>query len=270
MKKILLFIGLVLLSLCTLQAQDLLTKQRELPCLNKTFTIFMHVTVNEAGETNVDEENLYTMLDTLNADFAPICVQFEICQIDTIKNYQYDEMSTAEWQEAQVIYHQQNRINVFVLSEYENSANCGFADLGEIANNQNNGIILLKENCLLATTRSLSHQMGRYFGLQYTFQPDEPSNSSAELVDGSNGETTGDGIVDTPADPYIDGEDPATYVNVNLDCRFINEKQDANGEFYQPDVGNIMSYYPDECKCGFTLGQYLKMAETCKNATGMW
>ena len=42
-------------------------------------------------------------------------------------------------------------------------------------------------------------------------------------------------------------------------CEFIFPALDANGEYYQPDVGNIMSAYP--CKCGFTREQYLKMAE---------
>jgi hypothetical protein len=108
--------------------------------------------------------------------------------------------------------------------------------------------------------------MGHYFGLSHTFEP------GGELVDGSNCSTVSDGICDTPADPFVEGDNTADYVNAN--CKFISMKKDANGQYYDPIVGNIMSYYPNACKCsaglGFTHDQYLKMANTYLSNPGMW
>ena len=252
------------------QAQDLLTKQRELPCLNKKLSIVAHVTVNDQGETNIEMDSIMAALDTLNKDFAPICVEFEICAFDTIANYQYDEVEPDEWDEMQALYHQQRRINLFFVTSFPDTDTtyCGVATQGGLSNLENGGIVLLK-GCESPLIRALSHQMGHYFGLNNTFN-ENGTMVTSELVNGTNCETEGDNICDTPADPYVHGTDPNTYVNLQLNCRFTNMQQDANGEFYVPDVGNIMSFYQAECKCGFTLGQYLVMAANCQAATDMW
>jgi hypothetical protein len=92
-----------------------------------------------------------------------------------------------------------------------------------------------------------------FFSLKHTFE-----GNGSELVDGSNCTVEGDGICDTPADPYVEGEDLALYVDNT--CRFISNKQDLAGNYYNPDLGNIMSYY--ECDtCGFTWGQLTAMAQ---------
>ena len=95
--------------------------------------------------------------------------------------------------------------------------------------------------------------------------------ATIELVDGSNCATAGDLLCDTPADPF--GQTNATPEELALiaqgllvsafygpSCEFIYEIKDPNGEYYQPDMGNIMSAYP--CKCGFTQDQYRLMVET--------
>ena len=112
-----------------LQAQDLLTKQHQLPCLNKTLSIVAHVVVDDAGETNIEMDSIMAALDTLNKDFAPICVDFEICAFDTIPNYQYDEVEGEEWDEIQTVYHEENRINLYFVSSFEgtDTSYCGFA-----------------------------------------------------------------------------------------------------------------------------------------------
>ena len=92
--------------------------------------------------------------------------------------------------------------------------------------------------------------------------------SSAKIasIDGTNCTTNGDLICDTPADPYVVGENISNYVDVQMGCRFIYGGTDANGESYLTDVGNIMSYYPEECKCGFSYEQYQLMAENYRKA----
>jgi len=85
---------------------------------------------------------------------------------------------------------------------------------------------------------------------------------SNQIVNDPNCLNSGDGICDTPADPYNENRDVADYVQ---DCRFIFEDKDANGAFYDPQVSNIMSYYP--CSCEFTEGQLRKMAANYLSAT---
>ena len=94
---------------------------------------------------------------------------------------------------------------------------------------------------------SIIKYMGRFFGLYPT------SEGGDELVDGSNCATAGDFICDTPADP---GEHDKVE-----DCIFTGTMKDANGQYYTPDVGNVMSGYDADCTCGFTAGQLRKMAE---------
>ncbi len=270
MKKYFLLSLVFFVSFASLTAQELLTKERPLPCLNKKFTIVVHTTIDSLGVTGLELDSVMVMLETLNFDFQPICTEFEICAFDTIPNYQYDILEEEEWEEVQTVYHQQRRINIFFVNSIAeallNQQICGFSTQEGLLQTENGGIVIEKR-CAGETVnpRLLSHLMGHYFGLLNTFEAD-PVNE--ELVDGSNAATTGDLIEDTAADPYILGDDAFTYVDLNLDCRFIDLKQDANSAYYVPDVGNIMSYYP--CRCGFTLGQYERMVSVCRVAEGMW
>ncbi len=246
-------------------SQDLVTKHKPLPCLNKKFTIIAHIVKDSLGATNVDINDIQAGVDTLNKNFAPICVSFEICEFRTIDNFQYDTLATPEWEELQVKYHEANRINMFFVSASEDSPICGFATLGGITQVDRGGIVILK-GCISPDSKTIPHEMGHYFGLLHTFE-----GEGVELVDGSNCDSEGDLVCDTPSDPFVVGEPVSAYVDVDLGCRFINVDQDANGEFYRPDVGNIMSYYPNACRCGFTHGQYLRMAATCESAAEkMW
>ncbi|MEM1323755.1 MAG: M43 family zinc metalloprotease, partial [Bacteroidota bacterium] len=245
--------------------QDLVTKQKRLPCLNKSFSIIAHIVQDSLGEVNVDPDDIQAGIDTLNKNFANICVSFEICEFRIIENFQYDTLSNPEWEELQVKYHERNRINMFFVSASDDAPICGFATLAGITQVDQGGIVILK-GCISPESKTIPHEMGHYFGLLHTFE-----GEGAELVDGSNCVTEGDFICDTPADPFVVGDPVSQYVSVEDGCRFISPLQDANGEFYRPDVGNMMSYYPDECRCGFTYEQYIRMAETCESASEkMW
>jgi len=126
--------------------------------------------------------------------------------------------------------------------------------------------IFVERNCGDDLAAQVAHHMGHTFGLRNTYD-----QSTIELVDGSNCSTTGDLLCDTPADPF--GQTYSTPQEQLLieqglldttffspDCEFVYEIKDPNGQYYQPDMGNIMSIYP--CKCGFTQDQYRLMVET--------
>jgi hypothetical protein len=238
------------------------TKDR-LPCIDKTFSIVVHIVVDSLKNPNITEAAILNSLPDLNKNFAPICVSFNICEFRYIQNFAYDRITKNEsagrdFKEMQQQYNLKNRINIYYVEAITDVSACGFASLGGITTFDALGIVI-KKSCL--DPKTLSHEMGHYFGLLHTFE-----GSGTELANGSNCATAGDQICDTPADPYVDGEPPSDYVDGN--CRFISMKKDANGQYYDPLVGNIMSYYP--CSCGFTDQQYLKMASVYLSKTGMW
>jgi len=229
-----------------------LTPPKEpLPCLNKTFTIIAHIVNDSAGVPNITQGAITAAIATVNQYFEPICVTFVICEFRYIDNFQYDTLhQDLEYPEVLVKYHQENRINMFFVAETNIGAS--FASLAGIANLTSGGIVIMKPHGGLVYT----HEMGHYFGLSHTHEG--AGLPGSELVDGSNSATAGDLITDTPADPYT-GLPMPSYLD---GCRFINMQQDANGDYYDPHVGNIMSYYDSACKCEFTYEQYKKMANT--------
>ncbi len=267
MKKTVLLLCFVLSGAGVLSAQDLHIKDQPLPCLDKQFTIVAHIVLDSLGNANVEQANILAGLDTLNKYFAPICVSFEICEFKIIPNFQYDALDNPnEWDELQVVYHEKNRINMFFVDNIAFAPfECGFTDQGSIAVLDEDGIAVLK-TCIFPESKAMTHEMGHYFGLLNTFE-----GEGAELVDGSNCETEGDLICDTPADPFVLDDLITQWINASLGCRFIFTGTDANGQFYMPDVGNIMSGYVDTCKCGFTYEQYLRMANAYLSADqSMW
>jgi hypothetical protein len=100
----------------------------------------------------------------------------------------------------------------------------------------------------------LAHELGHFLSLHHPF--DEVGGK--ELVTrgtGSNCDRTGDLLCDTPADPQ-----PSVSAADKLLCGDLPPNyRDANGEIYKPDMTNVMTYYSNFCKVGFTQGQYDRM-----------
>lgn len=238
-----------------LHGQNYTTQQESLPCVNKKFTIVAHIFRDSLGSYGVTEVQINTALTEMNKFFVPIQISFEVCEFRYHENFQHDnEDQGTELAEIYGKYHADFRINMYFISTLDGPA-CGLA-AGSVGGAFSGGVFIEKTMC--TTPAVFAHELGHFFGLPHTF-----AGSGIELVDGSNCLTTGDFICDTPADPYVAFNPIENYVDGN--CRFINQQTDANGEYYNPDVGNIMSYY--KCgDCGFTWGQLDKMAQTYLSA----
>ena len=109
----------------------------------------------------------------------------------------------------------------------------------------------------------IPHELGHNFNLFHTFG-NTNSGNSAELVTrgaGANCSSTGDLICDTPADPH--GPSCGGYAYNSAGCAvYTGTCTDANGDTYNPQTGNTMSYYFDggpACLRFFTAGQYDRM-----------
>jgi len=242
--------GFILTSFHSLEEEP----RSELPCLNKRFSILVHIVKDTLGMPNVTEAEIQSEVDGVNAYFDDICVSFEICEFNYIDNFQWDTLDAVggfRWNQMLTAHHEDFRINVFYVQHIIDPPGvAGFADLGGINNTGGGGI------CVKKPGGALLHEMGHYWGLPHTFE-----GNGTELADGSNCQTEGDGFCDTPGDPYVPFDPPGDYING--DCIFVSMLQDANGQFYDPDVGNVMSYYG--CDCHFSYEQYWHMANTYSN-----
>ena len=247
MKSLITFLFLVCLVLCS--AQELHTTDKDLPCLDKHYNLVVHA-IYDSLRTTHTMEALDGAISTANKYFAPICVSFSRCFSDTVYNYNYNKLLPRnELSEVATLYNDDNRINLYLLTDTLLEDWIGGLCAGSVGGVTNADIYL-------RALGALTHELGHFFGLSHTFE-----GGGVELVDGSNCETAGDRICDTPADPYVQGDDHKYLEG----CIFVSEKKDANGEYYQPDVGNIMSYYGQDC--GFTRGQYLMMANGILSAS---
>jgi len=110
---------------------------------------------------------------------------------------------------------------------------------------------------------TLAHEIGHYLNLlhTHTIRGFYPGPYTFECPDGSNCETEGDLICDTPADPDLGGR-------MDLECNYILPAAPPPGcdnTPYNPQLNNLMSYAPPCCRDYFTPEQIAKMIYTLEN-----
>lgn len=252
MKNIFLTIFCTILWSSTFGQDPLYLKNKNLPCVERTFFVYVHIAVDSVGDTNMPLQRLDSLFKAANDAFAPICISFDYCKIDTIVDYSFDDIKD-EIEVGLVTsrFQKKRRINLYftdkVLDERVNSFSV------------HNGITKSDE-CIVIVPKSgkgLMHELGHTFGLYHTFE----AKFGLELVNQSNCATAGDLICDTPADPNI---------GPNIPCEFISNLKDPNGDFYKTEIGNYMSHH--FCAhCFFSREQYELMAKNYLNSTfKMW
>lgn len=97
--------------------------------------------------------------------------------------------------------------------------------------------------------------MGYVFGLYHTHQGTAVNSVGCpELVNGTNSNTCGDLISDTPADPNIRGNNPVVSCTT-----WTGTLTDANGQLYKPNLRNYMSYTRANCMNRFSAIQSQRM-----------
>lgn len=161
-----------------------------------------------------------------------IQVDNNIYHIEDEKFYSYSKSMESELLD---MSYDSSVINIYVFPSVNTPTNV----LGYTYINGPNAIFMSYSGFI--NQSSLSHELGHKLGLLHTHA------YGNELVNGDNCDVTGDGVCDTPADPGLTG-----LVN---ECQYKGYVIDANGDTYTPDITNIMSYSPSNCRNTFTYGQ---------------
>jgi len=215
--------------------------------LNKTLSVKVYRVASSLDVYDIAIGDYGPVWDELNEVFDKIGLQFDLCIEEDIPNYNYNildlKVDTAtglnKYDEMVALHYTPNVINVYYVEEIKNFPDGGNPSGFAFMPGGADVIVLTKGS---GPTTAI-HEMGHFLGLFHTFE------TGNELVDGSNCETAGDMICDTPAD--IDGN--------TTNCQYNDQQKDANGDYYTPYLSNYMSYY-GSCTCRFTNGQYNMMA----------
>lgn len=238
---------------------------RSLTNENLCLRVFYHIIRRSDGTGGVSAYDAMNSFNALNSDFNPNNIYFLWDgTIDYIDNTQkYNDISENIFSVNSHNY----GIDIYLYSDdisyYKNLIYFGLATgVGTgsalfVGGHYNDyaGI-----NVLAANSSIISHEMGHVLNLYHThhgtsIERGGDPNQCAEFVDGSNSDTCGDYIEDTPADPDMDH-------NVNaFTCTWndFGTMTDAHGDFYNPNTSLIMSYTKPDCMQYFTPKQVQRM-----------
>lgn len=219
--------------------------------------ITFHLVANSSGQGRAKEYKVIEQLCALNADYEDVGVVFFLkdgtfnyidhtATYNTPGNTASATKMTLEKNSAGA-----NSVNVFVCQNANTPGGVG-TTLGYYDSIRD--WIVIRINDVNATSGTLSHEVGHFFSLMHTFNgwdgtfwnaaehgnpvssQSSPGGVTNELADGSNCETAGDFLCDTPADYNLgfgwDGCNPYTG-----GCK------DFNGQLLDPDEPNFMGYF---------------------------
>jgi len=209
-----------------------------------------HVIRNSNGKGGIEEYELEEAINDLNNSFSGAFLEFFLCnEINYINNSTFYNFKSSDEKELVEANYTSSVINIYFTNRIVNASDediCGYT-----YNKQNYDVIIIQNDCA-TNNSSLAHEVGHYFSLIHTHGADN-TNLTKELVNGNNCSSTGDEICDTPADPKL------SYKNVNNFCRYIGTEKDANGDLFEPDTENIMSYAFKGCRSHFSNQQLARM-----------
>ncbi len=202
-----------------------------------------HVSRTSSGSSPaVSPSEIQNVMDELNATYAPMNISFyDYGPTRFIDNSNWNPTFNKSNDSQLVQYEVAEAINIFYFTEVTSGSStiCGFAKFPGTGNRA-----ILDASCSQNGSTS-SHELGHYFSVLHTHS----TSNGRELVQRTNCSSAGDFFCDTPADPRLSGL-------VNSSCNYTGSATDANGDQYQPDTRNVMSYTRKSCRDGgFTQQQ---------------
>lgn len=223
--------------------------QNSYPRINIALTI--HIVRQDDGTGGLSTEEFEQALGMLNEAYDPINFHFfvngDIRYIDDTDYFNFDSSNETQLTSANNV---SQNINIYFFNSLTSGGSnlCGYAYFPSTGRDH----IMMANGC--AATSTLAHEVGHYFALYHTHGKTN-TGTTDELVDGSNCETTGDDVCDTPADPNLSG-----VVNGG-DCSYFGDNKDSNGDEFSPFPKNFMSYSISGCREQFTQGQYDRVVD---------
>ena len=232
--------------------KTLKTSSSALTPLDSIVPIKFHIIGYSNGSSMIDSLSVFNEIDLVNTSYFNAGIRFKHCgNVNYIQDSDYalfEKINDETLCDSEDI---ENVLNVYFVPRLYKISNgdtvniCGYAYLSGLTKNR----IIMKNSC--ATNGStLSHEIGHYFSLFHTHS----SSLGDELVNGSNCNSAGDTFCDTPADPTLSSS------SVTSSCIYIGNEQDSNGDFYDPDVNNFMSYSRKSCRDFFSNDQLNQIA----------
>ena len=208
-----------------------------------------YIVRNSDGSGGLDMNDLNHAISNLNEIYKDAYLEFFLCDgvqyIDDDNLCHFKKGNEKDIIESNYV---PGLLNLYFTDYIENESSeaiCGYSD-----NVGRNDFVVMRNSCA-TNASSLPHEIGHFFSLLHTHGAD--NNGTTELVDGSNCDTDGDGICDTPADPTL------SYSSVDDSCNYTGSAIDANGDAYHPDTRNMMSYSRKECRQYFSEQQLARM-----------
>ncbi len=214
----------------------------------RVLAIHLHLVANSLYNYYPDTAGVQAALLKLNEAFERSGISFRYCKIDSIENYKYNDFSIDnEIEEVKTLYYKAGVINVFVVGEIRKTGIYSRIEGYTFFPGGDDIIVITK---LDFTSNGLAHQMGHFFGLYNTYE----NGFGLEMIDGSNCNTAGDLICDTPADISVGmlGSYPASTLT------------DTSGNKYHHPFNNMMSGNRFS-RCVFSIAQMNKMAYILEN-----
>ncbi len=210
-----------------------------------------HIVRQSNGTGGLSNAQLATAMQELNNFYAQAGIEFYECGTTQFINndtwYNFNQPDENNMTNANNV---PNTINIYHCNSITSTAGdalCGYAYFPFV----NRDVILMKNSCTMNGS-TLIHELGHYFSLYHTHGKGA-CTASDELVNGSNCTTAGDDLCDTPADPCLSRA-------VNGSCTYTGAATDANGQAYNPQTDNIMSYSRKSCRNFMTPEQLNRVA----------
>ena len=227
--------------------------------LHYSIPIAVHIVRSSQGEGGLDTALLQDIFDTSNALNEPLNVSFYMYSLDFIDDdyYFYGTDNYTAYNDLREENVQASAVNVYFVPDSSGFPYCGLSSYsGSIVQG-----IIMNNVCAdpFNYKSTFPHEVGHYFDLYHTHE----DFFGVECPDGSNGETAGDLISDTPADP-----DLYQHVSDYPACEYDNYAPppiECDATPYNPDVSNIMSYSRKLCRDVFSAGQAVKYRYTLEN-----
>lgn len=209
-----------------------------------------HIIRTSSGSGGLTVGQLNAAIATVNSYYSNAFLEFFLCEsINYIDDNNFYNFTTDQQDALTSTNNVDNVINIYFTNSVTTTNGGGLCGYAFFPGGPE--VILMANQCT-TNGSTLSHEIGHFFALSHT-HGNTNGQLTGELVDGSNCETEGDFLCDTPADPQL------SFSKVNSSCNYTANEFDANGQMFNPNTRNIMSYSRTSCRNEFSTQQYARI-----------